>query len=125
MQEEKKDGYRCRSCGWTGSGDRDHCPNCLCAEHAEDDEGYECGGTLQPVSIWVKPDDSWEIIGRCTVCGGLCSAHVVEDDNPVKLLSIAFGPLGAPPFPIEKMKEMTDMMGGQGDMGGYFDEQGK
>ena len=28
-------------------------------------------------------------------------------------------------FPIEKMKEMTDMMGGQGDMGGYFDEQGK
>ena len=38
------------------------------------------------------------------------------DDNPVKLMSIAMKPLGQPPFPIERIEEMTGMMGGEGSL---------
>lgn len=119
--------YQCPVCGWTPSetepdGGWAHCPNCLASIHEEDEDGFPCGGALQPISIWVRSDDSWEIIQRCRVCGALSSSPVSEDDNPVKLLSLASEPLAAPPFPIEKMVEMTDMVGGQGDVGGYYDE---
>lgn len=123
---EKK--YHCRFCGWTPAenepdGDWEHCPNCLSSVHEADEEGYECGGMLIPVSIWVKPDDGWEIIQRCSLCGELTTTPISEDDSPIKLLSLASKPLSIPPFPIEKMEEMTAMMGGQGDVGGYYDEQ--
>lgn len=35
----------------------------------------------------------------------------------MKLMSIAMKPLAAPPFPIERIEEMTRMMGGEGSMG--------
>lgn len=119
--------YRCPVCGWTPSatepvGGWAHCPSCLAGIHEEDEDGFPCGGALLPISVWVKPNDSWEIIQRCRVCGALSSSPVSEDDSPVKLLSLASEPLAAPPFPIEKMAEMTDMVGGRGDVGGYYDE---
>lgn len=128
MSDNLKKKYHCHFCDWTPSenepdGDWEHCPNCLASIHQTDEEGYECGGTLLPVSIWVKPDDSWEIIQRCSLCGELTSTLMSEDDSPIKLLSLASKPLSFPPFPIEKMEEMTAMMGGQGDVGGYYDEQ--
>lgn len=130
MSEDRNNRYKCHNCGWTPAdnepdGDWDHCPNCLASVHEEDEEGYECGGTLQPISIWVKPDDSWEILQRCSLCGEIVASPVSEDDSPIKLLSLATKPLSTPPFPIEKMEEMTAMMGGQGDVGGYYDEQRK
>lgn len=122
--------YQCPVCGWTPpatetDGNWAHCPNCLAGIHAEDGDGFPCGGALLPISVWVKPDDSWEVIQRCRVCGALSSSPVSADDSPVKLLSLASEPLAAPPFPIEKMVEMTDMVGGQGDVGGYYDEPGE
>ena len=41
---------------------------------------------------------------------------VAADDNPMKLMSIAMKPLGQPPFPIERIEEMTRMMGGEGSL---------
>ena len=117
--------YNCRSCGWTGSGGRTHCAHCLSSVHVSDSEGYECGGTLQPISVWVRDDDTWSIVGRCSICGELQSYDVNEDDNPLVLLSIASKPLAMPPFPIEKTEELTRLMGGQGDTGGYGIEQGE
>ena len=122
--------YRCRSCGWTpsdrdASGEWNHCPNCLSGMHEIDEEGFACGGTLQPVGIWVKADDCWEIVQRCSLCGGLTTVPMNEDDNPVMLLSLASRPLSISPFPLERMEEITMLMGGQGDVGGYYDEQGK
>lgn len=38
------------------------------------------------------------------------------DDNPMKLMSIAMRPMSAPPFPIERIEEMTRLMGGDGEM---------
>lgn len=128
MSDKIKKKYYCPFCGWTPSekepdGNWEHCPNCLTSIHEADEDGYECGGTLHPISIWVKPDDSWEIIQRCSLCGELTTTPMSEDDSPIKLLSLASKPLSIPPFPIEKMEEMTAMMGGQGDVGGYYDEQ--
>lgn len=118
--------FHCTACGWEGAQEREHCPNCLSGVHTEEDEdGYECGGTLEPVSVWVKPDDSWDIILRCRRCGELCTSPMAKDDNPIKVLSIASRPLAMPPFPIEKMEELTRLMGGQGEVGGYFHESGE
>ena len=53
---------------------------------------------------------------RCRRCGGLSSNRIAADDNPMKLMSIAMRPLSAPPFPIERIEEMTRRMGGDGEM---------
>ena len=115
--------FHCPACGFepaenVSEKEYAHCPRCLTAIHEEDSEGYECGGKLQPVSIWVKPDDSWEILGRCSLCGEIASTPVSDEDDPVLLLSIAGRPLSMPPFPLEKIEELTRMMGGAGDKGG-------
>lgn len=76
--------YKCPVCGWTPAADEpnnewEHCPNCLSSIHVEDEMGFECGGVLEPVSIWVKP-------------------------------------LAFPPFPLERIEELTKIMGGCGDV---------
>ena len=86
--------FHCPACGFepaknVSEKEYAHCPRCLTAIHEADSEGYECGGKLQPVSIWVKPDDSWEILGRCSLCGEIASTPVSDEDDPVLLLSIA------------------------------------
>ncbi len=110
---------KCRACGKERPAETAHCPHCLSATHDSDMYGETCGGTLIPISIWVKPDGTWEVIGRCSVCGELEATPVQEGDNPILLLSLADKPLANPPFPIEKMDEMTAAMGGDGHMGGY------
>lgn len=119
---------QCPACGWKpaeSEAEWAHCPQCLCGKHGEDAEGYECGGTLEPISIWVKPDGAWELIQRCRLCGGLESSPVRREDNVIKLLSVAAKPLAQPPFPIEKLEQLTALMGGRGDVGGYQREQGE
>lgn len=39
---------------------------------------------------------------------------MAADDNPMKLMSIALKPLCEPPFPLERIEEMTALMGGEG-----------
>ncbi|WP_242601061.1 hypothetical protein [Thermanaerovibrio acidaminovorans] len=48
------------------------------------------------------------------MCGKLSSNRIAADDNPLKLMSLAMRPLGQPPFPLEHIEELTDMMGGEG-----------
>lgn len=43
----------------------------------------------------------------------LSSNRVAADDNPMKLMSIALKPLCEPPFPLERIEEMTALMGGE------------
>ena len=47
----------------------------------------------------------------CKVCGRLCTP-----ENPMKLMSIAMRPLCEPPFPLERIEEMTALMGGDGSL---------
>ena len=46
----------------------------------------------------------------------MSSNRIAADDNPMKLMSIAMKPLTSPPFPIERIEEMTRLMGGEGSM---------
>ena len=50
-----------------------------------------------------------------------------DRDNLIKVMSIASKPLSSPPFPIERMEELTRIMGGQGEIkrGGRKNEQRK
>ena len=75
-----------------------------------------CGGIMEPVAVWVRRGGEWAIIHRCKRCGTLSSNRVAADDNPMKLMSIAMRPLSAPPFPLERIEEMTALMGGEGSV---------
>ena len=117
------DRFTCKVCGrpvvaaGAGSGHRNHCPNCLSSLHLDIEPGdrqADCGGIMDPVGVWVRKNGEWAIIHRCRRCGQLSSNRVAADDNPMKLMSIAMKPLTSPPFPLERIEEMTALMGGDG-----------
>ena len=118
-----KDTFTCKVCGRlctpqnAGSDHRNHCPNCLSSLHVDiepGDRASDCGGIMEPVAVWVRRGGEWAIIHRCKRCGALSSNRVAADDNPMKLMSIAMKPLCEPPFPLDRIEEMTALMGGDG-----------
>ena len=119
------EGFTCKFCDRpispenAGSDHRNHCPNCLMSLHVDVEPGdreSDCGGLMEPVAVWVRKGGEWAIIHRCRRCGKLCSNRVAADDNPMKLMSIALRPLCQPPFPLERIDEMTALMGGEGSL---------
>ena len=119
------DSFTCKVCGrpvvpyGAGSGHRNHCPNCLCSLHVDiepGDRAADCGGIMEPIGVWVRKNGEWAIIHRCRICGALSSNRSAADDNPMKLMSIALKPLAEPPFPLDKIEELTALMGGDGSM---------
>ena len=115
----------CRVCGrpvapgGAGSNHRNHCPNCLSSLHVDNEPGDResgCGGVMEPIAVWVRKSGEWALIHRCRRCGKIGSNRVAADDNPMKLMSIAMKPLCLPPFPLERIEEMTALMGGDGRM---------
>ena len=117
--------FTCKVCGrevipdGAGTSHRNHCSNCLNSLHVDvepGDRASDCGGIMEPVSVWVRKNGEWAIIHRCKRCGAFSSNRVAADDNPMKLMSIAMKPLTTPPFPLERIQEMTDLMGGEGRM---------
>lgn len=119
------DTFTCKVCGrfivpeGAGSEHRNHCPNCLSSLHVDEEPGdraSDCGGIMEPIGVWVRKNGEWAVIHRCKRCGKLSSNRVAADDNPMKLMSIAMKPLTSPPFPLEKIEELTALMGGQGSI---------
>ena len=117
------DTFVCKVCGRTvvpegaGSGHRDHCPYCLHSKHVDIEPGdreSDCGGAMEPIAVWVRRNGEWAVIHRCRICGALNSNRIAADDDPMKLMSIAMRPLALPPFPLERIEEMTALMGGEG-----------
>ena len=49
------------------------------------------------------------------ICDALSSNRIAADDNPMKLMSLAMRPVSSPPFPLERIEEMTRLMGGDGE----------
>ena len=118
-----EESFTCKVCGrlvtpgGAGTDHRNHCPNCLASLHLDIEPGdreADCGGVMEPVGVWVRKSGEWAIIHRCRVCGMLSSNRIAADDNPMKLMSIAMKPLTSPPFPLERIEEMTALMGGEG-----------
>lgn len=100
-----------------GSEHRNHCPNCLSSLHVDiepGDRAADCGGIMDPIAVWVRKNGEWAIVHRCRICGALTSNRIAADDNPMKLMSIAMKPLCSPPFPIERIRGLTALMGGDG-----------
>ncbi len=117
--------FSCKVCGrlvvpnGAGSDHRNHCPYCLTSMHLDIEPGdreADCGGAMEPVAVWVRKNGEWAIIHRCKICGALSSNRIAADDNPLKLMSIAMKPVSSPPFPLEKIEEMTKLMGGDGEL---------
>lgn len=117
------DSFTCKVCGrlavaeGAGSSHRNHCPNCLGSLHVDEEPGdraSDCGGIMDAIGVWVKKGGEWAIIHRCRRCGKLSSNRIAADDNPMKLMSIAMKPLTSPPFPLERIEELTLLMGGEG-----------
>jgi len=115
--------FNCKVCGrlvvpeGASSQHRNHCPNCLSSLHVDNKPGdrqSDCGGIMEAVGVWVRKNDEWAIIHRCKRCGHLSSNRIAADDNPMKLMSVALKPLGSPPFPLERIEELTALMGGSG-----------
>lgn len=113
------DSFTCKVCGWivtsdgAGSNHRNHCPNCLSSLHLDiepGDRAADCGGIMDAVAVWVRKDGEWAIVHRCRRCGALSSNRVAADDNPVKLMGIAMKPLCEPPFPVERIQELTEVL---------------
>lgn len=112
-----RDVFTCRVCGWpvgpqaAGTQHRNHCPNCLASVHLDDEPGdraADCGGTMEPVAVWVRKGGEWAIIHRCKICGVLHSNRVAADDNPMLLMSLAVKPLAAPPFPLDRLERAAE-----------------
>lgn len=117
------DSFTCKVCGrlnvshGAGTEHRNHCCNCLSSLHLDNEPGdreADCGGIMEAIGVWVKNGGEWAIIHRCKRCGHLDSNRIAADDNPLKLMSIALKPLGNPPFPLERIEELAEMMGGDG-----------
>ena len=67
----------------------------------------------------VTYDETLDYVARLQALATQYCAESDTEDDPVLLLSIAGRPLSMPPFPLEKIEELTRMMGGAGDKGGY------
>ena len=120
-----EEAFTCRVCGRTvvsagaGTLHRNHCPYCLASRHLDHEPGDRaagCGGVMEPIAVWVRRGGEWAIIHRCRICGALSSNRIAADDNPMRLMSIAMRPVALPPFPLERIEEMTRLMGGDGEL---------
>ena len=80
------------------------------------DRESDCGGIMEAIGVWVRKGGEWAIIHRCRRCGTLSSNRCAADDNPMKLMSIAMKPISTPPFPLERIEELSQMMGGSGSI---------
>ena len=109
-RRNESDGFVCGKCRRpvNGHGDgtrfRNHCPHCLWSRHvdvAPGDRLHACGGSMEPIAVWVKRDGEWAIVHRCATCGTLRTNRVAGDDDAWAMMALAAKPLARPPFPLE------------------------
>ena len=46
----------------------------------------------------------------------MSSNRIAADDNPMKLMSLAMKPVSSPPFPLERIEEITKLVDGDGEL---------
>jgi len=92
--------------GAPGTAHRNHCPQCLWSVHVDlrpGDRKSACGGGMEPIAVWVRPNEEWALVHRCGSCQAVRVNRIAGDDNPLVLMSIAARPMAAPPFPLDKL----------------------
>ena len=115
------DSFTCKACGrlvvsdGARSGQPEPRPgrhlSSLHLDNEPGDRASDCGSVMDAVAVWVRKNGEWAVIHRCRRCGALSSNRVAADDSPMKLMSIAMKPLCLPPFPLERIEELTELMG--------------
>ena len=120
-----QDSFTCKVCGRlctpesAGSNHRNHCPNCLSSLHVDIEPGdreSDCGGIMEPIAVWVRKGGEWRFtqrfhgdahqFHRIIVC-----CHAVGAQGTAALTA-----MNDAPFPLERIEEMTALMGGDGRM---------
>jgi len=95
-----------------GTRHRNHCPACLWSAHLDErpgDRASPCGGGMEPIAIWVRPDGEWALVHRCGGCQAVRVNRVAGDDNEALLLSLAARPMAQPPFPLARLGRRTKL----------------
>jgi DNA-directed RNA polymerase subunit RPC12/RpoP len=107
--------FVCRRCGHAvdqgpaGTRHRNHCPNCLWSVHVDrspGDRAEACGGSMEPIAVWVRSRGEWALVHRCQQCGSLKSNRIAGDDSSLSLMSLAVKALASPPFPLEYLDRL-------------------
>ena len=87
--------FVCQVCGMSvaplGYTARDHCPNCLCSIHVDDNPGdrlCKCFGILRPIGVEKGKKDTMKIIYRCDKCGMIKKNKMANDDNYDLILQV-------------------------------------
>lgn len=112
------DWFRCTRCGYPVSEDsfgtkhRNHCPFCLWSKHVDEvcgDRASDCGGAMEPISVWSRQGGDWAIIHQCRSCGKLSSNRIAGDDSELALMAIAVRALARPPFPVQRLAAIGEV----------------
>jgi len=105
--------FRCQHCraevlcAAAGTAHRNHCPHCLWSVHLDErpgDRRSACRGGMEPIAIWVRPDEEWALVHRCCGCHVVRVNRIAGDDNEFALLALAARPMARPPFPVTRLR---------------------
>lgn len=86
-RKDENTGFLCANCdervtALSNGSYRNHCPFCLCSLHVDHKPGDRlnpCRGLMRPVGLTHKSKKGWQIIHRCTRCGGQSANKVATN----------------------------------------------
>lgn len=67
-----------------GTSNRNHCPYCLYSLHVDKEVGdrkSECGGLMEPIGKFMRPNGEEVIIHKCIECAKISNNRVAGDDD--------------------------------------------
>ncbi|MCB1646758.1 MAG: RNHCP domain-containing protein [Pseudomonadales bacterium] len=111
-QSAAENSFRCVNCRQIistrvmGTEHRNHCPLCLWSKHVDEHPGdrlAQCQGRMEPISVWVKSNQEWALVHRCSSCSTVKTNRIASDDNEFVLMSLASRPIARPPFPLDRL----------------------
>lgn len=105
--------FQCEVCGnevkALGYTARDHCPNCLCSLHVDNNPGdraCNCHGVLRPIAIEPGKKGEYKIVYVCDECGAIKRNKTAKDDNLDLIIQIMSNPQS--PSDVSKKKVEED-----------------
>lgn len=114
--------FICGNCGGgvtpaeSGTLHRNHCPECLWSRHVDHRTGDRlsvCGGMMEPIAVWARGGGEWALVHRCVKCGIVRVNRIAGDDNSLRLLGLATGPLRRLPFSLDGPADASASKGGR------------
>ena len=94
--QRRREDFTCEWCGAQvrGTGYTDHCPNCLCSRHVDNNPGdraSDCNGKMVAARAEYQSGE-FMISYRCLACGKGSRVRAAEGDNRELLMRLASPP---------------------------------